>query len=488
MMKKITVIGLGAGDLEQLPLGVYRLLQRADHIYIRTNEHPVVQDLMKEGLHFNSFDNVYEKYDQFEEVYEEIVNVLISEALHKEILYAVPGHPFVAERTVQLLVDKCSKYGIEINIAGGQSFLDSTFTSLQIDPIEGFQFLDATSLQRQQIQYNQHIIICQMYDQFIASEVKLTLMEDLPDDYEVMILTAIGSEAEEVRKVPLYELDRQSTISNLTSLYVPPVNDEKLLYHTFSSLRSVIAILRGPDGCPWDKKQTHQSLKKYILEEAYELVDAIDNDDVWNTIEELGDVLLQVMLHAQIGDDDGLFNIDDVVRSITEKMIRRHPHVFAGERVVDSDEVVYNWEQIKQDEKKGMKHSASLLEEVPKSLPGLLRAYKYQKKAAQVGFDWDDVSPMWDKVREEIEEFQVEATNHNQKNMLTEFGDILFALVNISRYYKIDPEEAITSANNKFYKRFRFIENTVRDEGKEIESLSLEQLDEIWTSAKKKGL
>ena len=487
MMGTIFVLGLGAGDIEQLPVGVYRKLQKASPLFLRTKEHPVVHDLEGEGIPFQSFDEIYEKHERFEDVYKEIVSILLEQAKRGDVFYAVPGHPLVAEKTVQLLLQAEREQLCRIVVEGGQSFLDALFTSLQIDPIEGFQFIDATSFRSDELQPRHHIIFCQVYDQFIASEVKLALMEQLPDEYEVYVVTAAGSKQEKIEKIPLYELDRVATLNNLTSVYVPPVKEETLLYHRFETLRYVIAALRGPDGCPWDRKQTHESLKKYLLEEAYELLDAIDRQDDDNIIEELGDVLLQVMLHAQIGEDEGMFSINDVIYSITEKMIRRHPHVFADANVENAEEVVRNWESIKAEEKG--KQATSLLDEVAKSLPGLLKAYQYQKKAAKVGFDWKDVEPMWQKVREEIEEFQQEAVvDSNKQKLINEFGDLLFALVNIARYYDINPEEALAMTNEKFYRRFSYIEEQVKASGLDITSLTLEQLDSFWEEAKEKGL
>lgn len=487
-MKKITVLGLGAGDLEQLPMGVYKQLVSSEHLYLRTKEHPVIQELVKEGLAYTSFDGIYEKHDSFEGVYEEITGLLVAESKDKEIVYAVPGHPLVAERTVQLLLEKANKKEISLDIKGGQSFLDPMFTAVGLDPIEGFQFHDATALVKEAIVPTQHMIFCQVYDAYIASEVKLTLMDILPDDYPVTIVTAAGSSEEKIIEVPLYELDRITEINNLTSVYVPPVKEEKALYKQFSHFRQTIAILRGPNGCPWDQKQTHESLKKYLIEEAYELIDAIDDGDIDGIMEELGDVLLQVMLHAQIGEDEGYFGIEDVIEGINEKMIRRHPHVFAEITVEDADEVISNWEQIKKAEK-GERAEQSILDAVAKGLPNLTKAYQYQKKAARVGFDWEDVAPMWEKVSEEIHELKEEiAKNGSADKIEAEFGDILFALVNIARFYKIDPEEAVSATNQKFYRRFTFIEKKVKELGLEWEALSLAQLDEIWNEAKKLGL
>ncbi len=481
----ITIIGLGAGDLSQLPLGIYRKILATDHLFLRTKEHPVIKELEAEGISYQSFDEIYEKHGQFESVYDEIVAILINEAKTKDIVYAVPGHPMVAEKTTQLLLED---ENLQVQIEGGQSFIDPLLASLKIDPIEGFQFLDALSLEKEELQLSQHIIICQVYDGYIASNVKLTLMEQLPDEYEVYIVTAAGSTGEKITKIPLYELDRGVQVNNLTSVYVPPVKEEELLYHDFRTFRRIIAALRGPSGCPWDQKQTHESLKKYLLEEAYEVLDAIDSEDDDHLAEELGDVLLQVLLHAQIGEDEGMFTIEDVIRGISEKMIRRHPHVFGKASADTAEEVVTNWEQIKRLEKGSTIEEKSILDDVTKGLPGLMKAVQYQKKAAKVGFDWDAVEPMWDKVFEEIQEYKEAVAKKTKGDAIQEFGDILFALANVARFYKFDPEEALAMTNQKFARRFQFIEEELRKQGLKFEEQTLEQLDAIWEKAKQNGL
>jgi len=487
MTNKIYIIGLGAGDLDQLPLGVYKSLKQEKNLFLRTKEHPVVVELENEGLQFQSFDSVYEKHDQFSDVYEEITETLLAEAEKAPVTYAVPGHPLIAERTVQLLLDRGPKRNTEIEIGGGQSFLDAMFQALAIDPIEGFQLLDGTEMSKDSLILNSHTIIGQVYDSFVASEVKLTLMEKLPDEYEVYIVTAAGSKDEVIKKVALYELDREMELSNLTSVYVPPVDDEEILYKDFTKLRGIISVLRGPNGCPWDKKQTHQSLKKYLIEEAYELIEAIDNDDIDHMIEELGDVLLQVMLHAQIGEDEGYFTIDDVIEGITAKMIRRHPHVFGDKTAENEEEVMKNWQEIKEQEKGGS--VKSLLEGAGKGLPSLLKAYELQKEAAKVGFDWKTAAPILDKVKEEIDELSAEITEKGQQeDIQVEYGDLLFALVNFARHYEINPEEALFKANQKFMRRFAFIEQKAAENGKTVDSYSLDELDAFWDEAKGKGL
>ncbi|HWO94955.1 MAG TPA: nucleoside triphosphate pyrophosphohydrolase [Bacillus sp. (in: firmicutes)] len=486
MEKEIKIIGLGAGDMEQMTIGIWNELKNAEYLFLRTKEHPVIEDLVKEGVSFLSFDSVYEKWDTFEKVYEEIAEELFKAADTKgSIVYAVPGHPLVAERVVQILLEKGETRGINVTVKGGQSFLDPIFAALHIDPIEGFQLLDGTALKREELQLTNHILIAQVYDQFTASDVKLTLMEELPDDYEVYIVTAAGSSGEEIKKVKLYELDHQVTLNNLTTVYVPPVRQSETLYHQFETLREIIATLRGPNGCPWDRKQTHESLKPYLMEEAYELIEAIDEQDDDHVVEELGDVLLQIMLHAQIGEDEGMFTISDVIRTLSEKMVRRHPHVFGDVKAEDAEQVIANWNEIKQAEKG--KQEVSLMEGVNKQATSLMRAYQYQKAAAKAGFDWDAVEPMWEKVSEEIKEFQAEVKNTQDKTeaMSKEFGDILFALVNIARFYKIDPETALAGTNHKFSRRFQHIEKRVKELNRPFSSFTLEELDQFWNEAKK---
>lgn len=488
MGNKIEILGLGAGTLEQLPFGIYKKLLQSSHAYLRTKEHPVVAELTEEGLTYTSFDSVYEKHDQFEQVYQEIVETLLQKAKVEDVIYAVPGHPLVAERTVQLLLEKGPRENIDIVIGGGQSFIDAIFQALKIDPVEGFQLLDGTSLYASQLQLKQHIFISQVYDQFIASNVKLTLMEKLPDDYHVYIVSAAGSSHERIESVPLFELDRKVSLDNLTSVYVPPVSDENIMLKEFSKLREIIAELRGPNGCPWDKEQTHESLKKYLIEETYEVIEAVNSGDIDHLTEELGDVLLQVMLHAQIGEDEGYFAIEDVIAVLSEKMIRRHPHVFGDKTAENADEVIRNWQEIKKQEK-GEKES-SLLDGVSKSLPNLLRAYELQKKAAKVGFDWQEITPALAKVKEELEEFEQEFTGKSANLVAAkkEFGDLLFAFVNVARFLDIHPEEALFETNEKFVRRFRYIEDQVKKSTKTFEDFSLEELDRFWDEAKSKGL
>lgn len=484
VLHTLTIVGLGAGDLDQLPLGVYRKLQSAKSLYVRTEQHPVLQQLAAEGLQYTSFDAIYEKHDDFAPVYCEIAETLITKAQDAEVIYAVPGHPLVAEQTVQNLIEAQRQGRVQIKIEGGQSFLDPIFAALKIDPIEGFQLLDGTNFSMHDIQMQQHILIAQVYDAFSASEVKLTLMEKYADDYPVTIVTAAGSQDELVKIVPLYELDQMSEINNLTTIYVPPVADYEAALKEWRTFREIITLLRSPEGCPWDREQTHESLKKYLLEEVHEYLEAVDAEDDDAMIEELGDVLLQVFLNAQIGEDMGYFTLEDILAGISAKMIRRHPHVFADATAEDSEQVKANWQAIKASEKGETATQEPMLKAVYRPLSALQTSYNYQKQAATVGFDWDDATGACQKFDEEWQEFKAEITNGTAETRVDEFGDVLFTLVNIARFYKISPEEAMLHANAKFARRFGYIEQQVQASGKAFNEFTLEQLDAFWHEAK----
>lgn len=476
-MHKLIIIGLGAGDLDQLSLGTYRRLKEAKFIVARTDEHPAIAELRAEGMSITSFDEIYKKHDSFQNVYQEIVEELLAMCEDQQVTYVMPGHPLVAERTVQLLVEKEREGIVELEIAGGNSFLDPIFAALRIDPIEGFQLLDGTTMKRDDVQMAQHVIIGQVYDAFVASEVKLALMEKYAYDHPVTIVTAAGSTSELVKTVPLFELDRVTKIDNLTSVYVPPVKNYEDSLKEWTTFREIIKSLRAPGGCPWDREQTHESLKKYLIEETHELLEAINNEDDEAIIEELGDVLLQVFLHAQIGEEAGYFAMEDILQTVGSKMIRRHPHVFGSEVAETSEDVVENWQRIKDGEK-------SVLVGQERHTSSLLTSINYQKEAAKLGFDWPDINGAFEKFEEELAELQAEIKEGSKSSQTDELGDVLFTIVNIARFLKLSPEEAMTHANKKFKTRFSFVEKSVQEGHGSFASYSLDELESFWQQAK----
>jgi tetrapyrrole methylase family protein/MazG family protein len=247
-----------------------------------------------------------------------------------------------------------------------------------------------------------------------------------------------------------------------------------------------MARLRGEGGCPWDREQDHHTLKKYMVEECYEAIEAIDNDDLDALCEELGDVLLQVVFHAQLEAEVGVFTVDDVIARIVDKLIRRHPHVFGDLSVEDSDEVLRNWEQIKKSEKgEGWRKSA--LDGVPVGLPALMRAMEISKRAVKVGFEWEKMEDVLAKMEEEVHELREALSVGNKPEIESEIGDLLFTVVNVARWQKVDPEEALRRMVNRFSDRFRYIEEAAAAEGRSIQDLTLAQMDAHWDEAKKRS-
>ena len=248
-------------------------------------------------------------------------------------------------------------------------------------------------------------------------------------------------------------------------------------------LAEIIALLRSEEGCPWDKVQTHKSLRPCLIEEAYEAVDAIDNEDFDNLEEELGDVLLQVVFHANLGSEEQKFDLCSIANRECEKMIRRHPHVFLNKNSESIDKVLEKWENVKRNEKGTVSHTDSM-NDVPHALPALIRSFKIQKKAAEVGFDWEDVSDAFSKVKEETYELLEIYQGNDAARIMEEVGDLLFAVVNVARFLGVNPEEALNFTSSKFIDRFGFIEKTAKLQGKRLEDMSLEEMDKLWEQAK----
>lgn len=487
MPASITVVGLGSGDENQLTLGIWNKIQAVSTLYVRTERHPVVDFIKKSGVSVRSFDALYESESTFAGVYEAITSELLQLARESagEIVYAVPGHPMVAETTTRLLRERCPAEGIELAVLGGESFLDQAFTRFGFDPIEGFVLLDATDLPAAGIDPDRHTLIAQVYDTHTASDAKLYLMRMLPDDYEVVVGRELGvTGRERIVRVPLYELDRLDEYGNLTLVWVPRAADDAARMRSFDRLREIVEILRSPNGCPWDREQTHASIRKNLIEETYEVLETIDDDDPAAMCEELGDLLLQIMLHSQMEAETGAFDIYDVIAELNEKLIRRHPHVFGGRDASDAEDALRNWNAVKAEEKrsKGIEvERLSALAGVPRDLPGLMKAYKLQKKAAQVGFDWECEEDVYAKIEEELAELRSAAGDERSEEM----GDLLFAVVNLARFMRIDPEEALAGANRKFVFRFRHIEDRLRESGRSWDDTNLQEMESWWQEAKK---
>lgn len=480
-MGQITIVGLGPGDFGLITLDTWDKITNTDKLILRTAIHPTVAELDKRNVVYTSCDEFYEQGASFDDVYNSIAQKLIEEAKNgHDVVYAVPGSPLVAERTVVIIRQKAKEAGVKLNIMPGMSFMEVLYQRLNIDPIDGLTILDACDLENLPSEMPSALVITQVYNQHVASDTKLTLMENYPEDYPVTFIRNLSLPDEEIREIPLYELDRQPHIDHLTSLYIGKMSKNEQTFD-LEPLEDVVKTLRSPGGCPWDIVQTHKSLRRNLIEEVYEVIEAIDLEDEKLLCEELGDLLMQVVFHARMAEEVKLFSMQDVIDGITEKLIRRHPHVFGDIDVKDAGEVLANWEAIKQAEKT---ERTSILDGVPKDLPSLMAAYKLQHKAAKVGFDWPDIDPVWDKLEEELRELEEAIVDGQKEKIEEELGDVLFTIVNISRFLKIDPEVALAGTNRKFRRRFSYIEEKVKAKQQNWESLSLIDLDELWQEAK----
>ncbi len=471
----LKIVGLGANDLDYLPMTAFKSLKEADKIYLRTEEHPVVNDLKKEGIKFQSFDNLYQQADNFGQVYQQITKKITSLNIKENnIVYAVPGHPMVAEDSVKMIIEELEDY----KMIAAPSFVDLIFTRLEIDPISGFSLLDGLNFNVRDINPDHPVVIAQVYNHNVASEIKLELMKKYDDLFQVYLLDSLGSKEEKVKRLPLYKIDRLDCLGPLTTLYLPADNENN---KNFNKLLEIMELLRSEEGCPWDKEQTHQSIKGNVIEEAYEVVDRIEERDYFGLAEELGDLLLQVVFQAEIASEEGDFNIYHVIEEICQKLIRRHPHVFADESIDNAKQVVSRWEDIKKEEKS--KKDKSLLDDVAKNFAALLEAERLQKKAAEVGFDWDEIDDVIAKVKEELSEFETAYQEDNPLAIAEELGDLLFSIINLARFFELESELLLKQTNKKFRKRFKKMEELADKDN--LAKLSLKKLEKLWQESKK---
>jgi tetrapyrrole methylase family protein/MazG family protein len=477
----ITLLGLGPGNPELLTRQAWDLIANIPEIYLRTRQHPVVSHFPAQ-LKIHSFDYLYENGDSFEQVYNRIVDsVLEMGKLSREVVYAVPGHPYVAEATSPEISRRAKEKGIPIRVIEGISFIDAIFTALEVDPLPQTVILDGLEIAMAHFPSfppSAPAVIAQIHSPVIAAEVKLTLNALFPDDHEVKLVHGAGSHRVIVENLRLYEIDRSPHIGLLTTLFVPPLGERT----SFESFQEVVAHLRAPDGCPWDREQNHQSLRPHLLEECYELLSALDADDSEAMREEFGDLLLQIVLHAQIASEYGEFNMSDIIAGINSKIVYRHPHVFKDLELEGVEGVLLNWERLKAAEREAKgNHEAGLLDGVALALPALAQAEAYQKRAGRVGFDWPNLQGVLDKVLEEFNESQ-QADSAEQH--FAEIGDLLFAVTNLARWFEVDAESALREANIRFKNRFSYIEANARSQGLNLEEMTLEEMDALWDQSK----
>jgi tetrapyrrole methylase family protein / MazG family protein len=478
----ILLLGLGPGDPQLLTRQAWGILESIPEIYLRTGQHPVVAGFPP-ALKIHSFDHLYESGENFEDVYASIVEQVLALAKRPQgVVYAVPGHPFIAEATAPEIARRARAEDIPVQVVQGLSFLEPVFSALGVDPLPHTAIIDAFEFVLTHVPFfppDAPAIIAQIHSKGLASEVKLTLMESYPDDHTTYLVHMAGNPDANVEQLPLYKIDRSEHIGLLTTLYLPPL----VKGTSFESFQEVIAHLRAPDGCPWDREQTHQTLRPHLLEETYEVLSALDADDPRALCEELGDLLLQIVLHTQVAMDNGSFCMPDVIYGIYSKIVNRHPHVFGDVDLADAESVLRNWEHLKALERVNSgRAGASLLDGIAPALPALSQAQTYQKRAARVGFDWKDIEGVLNKIVEEVEEVR---KAENDQAWAAEVGDLFFALVNLSRWFNVDAESALREANIRFRERFGYIENAAREQKRSLADLSLDEMEALWQISKK---
>ena len=483
MTARVVIVGLGPGPRNTVTQATLEAIERIDVQFVRTKRHPTA-DLMPKAT---SFDSLYDTLPTFEDVYSAITEAVVIAALeHGEVLYAVPGSPLILESSVaQLRADT----RVEVQVLPALSFLDLAWEALGIDPVNaGVRLIDGHRFATEAAGERGPLLVAQVHADWVLSDVKLS-HESANGNEPVVLLHHLGLPDQRVEHTTWQELDRVLPADHLTTLYIAqmaePVSGE------LARLHQLARTLR--EQCPWDREQTHDSLIKHLIEETYEVVDAIEaldtNDPATDEalIEELGDLLYQVEFHATIAEQQGRFSMADVARSIHDKLVRRHPHVFGDVVANSADDVVQTWDEVKRAEKKSVDGAASsTFTGVAKSGPSLQYATKIQKRAADVGFDWPNADGAFEKIIEESAEIrQAVALNSDPETVRMELGDLLFSVVNLSRHLGHDAEQALRGASDKFRHRFEQVEQLALSRGIDLTNAPLEQLDALWDEVKK---
>lgn len=480
------IVGLGPGDADYITPRALNVLKECKRVMLRTGRIKCAEYLAGQ-VGYETLDDIYESSDDFDALCAGISKRVLTAAAQDDIAYAVSD---VSEATVGAVMQSAKAMGKSaprIEIVPGVPACGAATAGLSGE----FQIADAADWESVHINPRLPLIIREMDTRLLASEIKLRLMDKYPADSRVTFFASSVNGVQHSYEIPLEQLDRQAKYDHTVCARIEAVTLDELSERVMSSdgdthfdfehLVEVVRKLRAPDGCPWDREQTHESLRRSLLEECYEVLECIDAQDWDHLYDELGDLLLHVVMHAQIASEYDEFTIDDVTHAICQKMIFRHSHIFGSDKAADSREVLKLWEERKKKEK-GLKTTGDAMEGVSRSLPALLRADKVQNKAKQVGFDWDNPYSALDKVREEADE--VAAALKDGTNVEEELGDLLFACVNVARLSGFDSEQALRMATQKFMDRFTRMERAILDDGKQLSAMTLEEMDKYWDRIK----
>lgn len=481
----VTIVGLGPGPTNAVTQATLDAIGRIPVQFVRTRKHPTASLLPRA----TSFDDLYDRFDTFDEVYAAITEQVIAAAIeHGEVLYAVPGSPLVLEDSVARLAHDPR---VTVQILPAISFLDLAWAAIGIDPVNaGVRLIDGHRFASEAAGERGPLLVAQVHADWVLSDVKLT-HEASTGDEPVVLLHHLGLVDQRVEHTTWKLLDQVIDADHLTTLYIPQL--AKPIAGEMVELHQLARTLRQQ--CPWDREQTHESLIKYLLEETYEVVDALgalDPDDPTTDdalIEELGDLLYQVEFHATIAEQQGRFSMADIARAIHTKLVRRHPHVFGDVEANSAADVVTTWEAVKKSERETKSvqnlQRISTFDGVATSSPSLIYATKLQKRAADIGFDWPNAEGAYQKIAEETAELRTAIDEGaDSQDVQMELGDLLFSVVNLSRHIGHDAELALRNAANKFRSRFECLEQLAHERNIDMTTASLVELDALWDEAK----
>lgn len=479
MKPSMTVVSLGPGDAGLLTIQTADKLRSARRLVLRTERHRVTAWLKEQGVSYTTLDEMYDQYDDFDRMHEAMAQKLWAMAGQSgSITYAVIDA--ATDGSVRAIHASKPVEGT-LTVLPGVSRIDACLALLPGEQSGQVRLLPAEDCPTAEHDPSMPLLITELWHPMLASQVKLWLTDLYDDEMKVFFYPSSAKVNRKPVELPLMELDRQRTYDHTVCVYIPAAPLESRQRYCFADLVRIMSILRGPDGCPWDREQTHESLRKYLIEEAYETIGAIDGGNPDEIADELGDVLLQIVFHADVAKAHQTFTISDVTTAICHKMIYRHAHIFGSDHCETAEEVSQNWERLKKAEK-GLTTQTSVMEDVSRGLTALMRASKVQKKAAQVGFDWPDAMSALPKVEEEAAEVRAELENGGDP--AEELGDLLFACVNVVRLCGLEPELILRQGTEKFIRRFSAMENAIISDGKPLRDLTLAEMDVYWNKVK----
>ncbi|MBN2257311.1 MAG: nucleoside triphosphate pyrophosphohydrolase [Anaerolineaceae bacterium] len=479
-MSGITLLGLGPGDPKYITREALDWLKGLSEVYLIDDRHPALT-VFPTDIKINSLFSQKGETDTGEEQINEWIDRLLELSCRPAgLTLATTGHPCQDSRVGREVYTRAKALNIPINVIAGLSWNEMVLQMTENSNAIQCCFIDAQFLAKHHMPFfppSQPAVISHINSRDLIARVKDVLLRAYPPVHPLIVIKT-DELTPAIDRMPLTELEKYPFLSGSISLYIEAMSENT----AFERFQDVVARLRAPDGCPWDREQTHVSLRQHLLEESYETLEAIDSGSMKDLCEELGDLLLQIVLNTQIASENHHFNMTQVIEGICSKIIYRHPHVFDGIKVEGVGAVLKNWEKIKEEERqKNGNQEKGLLSGAPISLPALAYANDIQDRAARVGFDWPGIDGVIDKVNEELQEVLSAGTDKQRED---EIGDLEFAVVNLARWLKVDPESALRGTNQRFKQRFSYIEKAAREKNIPLGDMAFKEMDRLWEEAK----